>query len=626
MVLRDGVDPRLLVAFPAGDSGSAIWFEHSPNAVTWTVVGAPRPVLLKDRQGRILRGITAELRANAAELRIRQAVLSSIRVLRNYQDRKAVPAAILITPVLMGRTLSWQRNRLDGAAGYKLSLEVLEGQLQLNRIIAARDRGLKLRITAATGDAPLHPLTGTALLNRRALADPMARDALDFLSYREKFLAGSWHYDTYFGRDTLMSLHLLQPVLAPTAIEDGLASVLTRLSPRGEVAHEEDIGEFAVLEHILAHQPPTDSPVFNYDMIDGNYMLAPVCASWLLDDPRGKARASGFLSRTDIVSHRPFGANLVLNLRLVLQSATAFVTEPRFSNLISIRPGQAAGDWRDSAEGLGRGRYPYDVNAVFVPAALEAAGRLYASGLLGPYINDTDRSSLAKATSMAAIWRARAGPLFEVEIPNGIARRRVTAYGTANDLPIEAPARALGEQPIRFQALALTQDGIPVPVLNSDVGFDLLFGSPSYQVLHQEVAAIMRPFPAGLLTDVGVVVANPVFASSEVQPRFSKNAYHGEVIWSWQHAVLAAGLERQLLRTDLPPPERTRIRVAQRRLWRAIEDSRAARNAELWSWTYRAGRFQIATFGAGETNDDESDAVQLWSTVFLAIRDPLKSK
>ena len=69
-----------------------------------------------------------------------------------------------------------------------------------------------------------------------------ARNTLRFLSYREKFLAGSWRFNTYFGRDTLMSLRLLMPALQPPAIEAGLNSVLARLADDGEVAHEEGIG------------------------------------------------------------------------------------------------------------------------------------------------------------------------------------------------------------------------------------------------------------------------------------------------------------------------------------------------------------------------------------------------
>jgi hypothetical protein len=41
-------------------------------------------------------------------------------------------------------------------------------------------------------------------------------------------------FDTYFGRDTLMTLKLLMPVLQLPAVESGLLSVLTRLAADGE--------------------------------------------------------------------------------------------------------------------------------------------------------------------------------------------------------------------------------------------------------------------------------------------------------------------------------------------------------------------------------------------------------
>ena len=52
-----------------------------------------------------------------------------------------------------------------------------------------------------------------------------------------------------------MSLLLLLPVLEPEAVESGLRSVLQRLSGGGEVAHEEAIGEFAILSHLAAGEP-----------------------------------------------------------------------------------------------------------------------------------------------------------------------------------------------------------------------------------------------------------------------------------------------------------------------------------------------------------------------------------
>ena len=133
-------------------------------------------------------------------------------------------------------------------------------------------RAIRLKITALSGEVPLTPLYGKHLLNERAQADAAARNVLTFLSYKEKLLAGSWRFNTYFGRDTLMSVRLLMPALTPEAVEAGLGAVLTRLSPQGEVAHEEDIGEFAILDHLHATGEKSDAPTFNYNMIDGSFM------------------------------------------------------------------------------------------------------------------------------------------------------------------------------------------------------------------------------------------------------------------------------------------------------------------------------------------------------------------
>jgi hypothetical protein len=50
------------------------------------------------------------------------------------------------------------------------------------------------------------------------------------------------------------------------------------------------------------------------------------------------------------------------------------------------------------------------------------------------------------------------------------------------------------------------------------------------------------------------------------------------------------------------------------------------RNSELWSWTFTGGHFHIAPFGANAADADESNAAQLWSTVYLAIPDPASSR
>ena len=280
------------------------------------------------------------------------------------------------------------------------------------------------------------------------------------------------------------------------------------------------------------------------------------------------------------------------------------------------------GQWRDSEEGIGRGRFPYDVNAVFVPAALDAAGRLYRAGLLDRYLAPADRASFARAEADARVWRERAPALFAVTAPNAEATEAIRAYAARVGVPAAPALAALGDRPLAFHAISLDEHGAPVPIVNSDEGFMLLFGRPSPAELETYVGALARPFPAGLMTDIGLLVANPVLATATVQDRFTPAAYHGTVVWSWQQALFAAGLERQLARADLPPATRATLTDAQTRLWRAIEATRATRSSELWSWAYADGRYRVVPFGAGKQDVDESNAAQLWSTVYLAVQPP----
>jgi hypothetical protein len=625
LVLRSGSDARLLVAFPAGNSGIGLWFAHTAAPVTWKLVGRPQPLISQDAKGRPLYGMTAEATVNgAADLAIKQALLSSVRVLRDFPALGTFPAEVTAQPTVRNSSITWTRDRLDGAPGYRLGIEITHGTLKGDHFTAGSDGSIGLKISALSGETPMTPLPDERLLNGQAEADSTARNALTFLSYQEKFAAGSWRFNTYFGRDTLMSVRLLMPVLTPEAVEAGLGSVLTRLSPQGEVAHEEDIGEFAILDHLRSNGVKSDAPVFDYKMIDGTFMLAPVAAEWLLDDARARPQAAAFLARNDARQGEPprmFGADLVSNLKFVLQAAAKFADDPQPSNLVALKSGIDVGQWRDSHDGLGGGRIPYDVNAVFVPAAIAAAGRFFRSGLLDPYLSAADRGVFARAEATARIWRAKAGPLFEVVIPSASARRSISEYAAALNVPAGPALRSVGNAPARFHALSLGADGRAIPILNSDEGFELLFGDPSPEALHRALTSVMRPFPAGLLTDVGVVVANPVYASSEVQSKLTRNAYHGTVIWSWQQAVLAAGLRRQLARRGLPLDTKELLRTAETQLWAAIHSAQALRNSELWSWTFSGGRFRIAPFGASAFDADESNAAQLWSTVYLAIPD-----
>src|SRR5580704_7684583 len=75
LLLRSGSDPRILIAFPAGNSGVGLWFSHGTQAVTWTLFGRPQPFVMKDERGRALYGMTADASVSGApDLMVKLAV------------------------------------------------------------------------------------------------------------------------------------------------------------------------------------------------------------------------------------------------------------------------------------------------------------------------------------------------------------------------------------------------------------------------------------------------------------------------------------------------------------------------------------------------------------------------
>ncbi|HLU04909.1 MAG TPA: hypothetical protein VKZ91_00005, partial [Woeseiaceae bacterium] len=111
LVLTSGPAPRLVVAFPAGNSGTALWFDAASGPFAWLpeaeLTGAHRSV----KEG-TLRGISAELEASGAPITIRHAILSSVRVIRDYGYTGETPAEVLVPPQVQANTIVWQRPRL----------------------------------------------------------------------------------------------------------------------------------------------------------------------------------------------------------------------------------------------------------------------------------------------------------------------------------------------------------------------------------------------------------------------------------------------------------------------------------------------------------------------------------
>jgi hypothetical protein len=211
---------------------------------------------------------------------------------------------------------------------------------------------------------------------------------------------------------------------------------------------------------------------------------------------------------------------------------------------------------------------------------------------------------------------------FSVTIPKDKARKMVSEYAAQVGVPAQ-PALDSIDRDIIFPALSLDFEGRPVRVLNSDVGFRLAFTQPEEREVLELLSAIMRPFPAGLLTPVGFVIANPVFLENQAQREaFGRNAYHGSVIWSWQQALLATGIHHQLSRADLSVSTQSSLKQVEKTVWSIINAHQNSQAAELWTWDYRDGKYEAVPFGQGHGDADESNAAQLWSTVYLGMQAP----
>jgi hypothetical protein len=621
-----GLAPRVVWAFPAENTGIGVWFYPPAQPTELVMTTKLAPVERADGMW----GVTSTLTSDASQLRVKKAVLGNVRNVRDYFYGATIPPEFDYALDADDASATLRLNCLDGVHHIELKLEYLNGTkggIEGSQLVfhAGPSGKIELKATALIDYPQLTGIPKEQLVTADAANNATALNALAFLSYEEKLMAGSWRFLTYFGRDTLLSLRMLMPVLQPRVMEAGLGAVVDRIGTNGQVAHEEALGDYAWVVRVgnKEQPPPPPGNMFStwldYKMIDADFILPAVIAEYAAT-PTGRDRIQAFLNRKT-PSGETYQAALKRNIDLVVQRATPFTQNPMATNLVAIMHPEV-GNWRDSGAGLGFGKYPYDVNVSLVPAALRGAASLYANGLMG-----ADTSRATTLNSMAAVWEQEAPPFFEIQVDPSTAMERVSAYATSKGLD-PAPAVASITTPITYRAVSLDKDGVPVPVMNTDDGFVMLFNKPSDAFLQEAAGRIIRPFPAGLRTEVGLVVANTAYDifNSNLQKTFTRGDYHGTVIWSWQQAMLAAGLERQLKRTDLQAETLSQLRSAQTELWKVIQAASGLHTGELWSWKAQNGKTVYDSFADAAVAEkrfvDESNAAQLWSTVYLAVQPP----
>lgn len=563
--------------------------------------------------------------------------------------------------------------------------------------VASRDGGpVAFTITIGTTTAPLHPLRREEIFTpdflrfvaeaRRAAPDQPATRWLErqvrgveLLASREKLMAGLPTYATYFGRDMLMSALMMRPIWRPEMSEFVIGAALRKLSPSGEVSHEEALGGQAVRETANDYVPLADSaraarergdevrarqwldsarvvlagyrrPRENYHMVDDELQLPVMVARWLSDASVPDARKRAFL-RDSSDGQGPRLRQLLREFAVVARMTRPYAERPTAASLIGFAPRDAtrwsSSSWRDSGVGYANGRYAMDVNAIWAPEALAAIGvvleRLRALGwdaaslarlapdalahdALGAWVADPALLRRAEATWRDA-WR-----LFEVRLgPAEVARAvqsRLAAMPAAERSHWEgvlARTAAPGDSLV-FEALSLDASRRPIAVAHSDAATRLFLVTPDVtspadrERVLRDVRLFTRAYPVGLMIDnIGPVVANDAFATREVWQAFVDDPYHGpRVVWGREVHLFLEGLSMTIARAEaLPPGDAARDAfVAElRRAMSRVSDAVEASGFRSELWSYEFPGGTPRAVRYGSGGD-----IQLWSTTDLAVQ------
>jgi hypothetical protein len=460
-----------------------------------------------------------------------------------------------------------------------------------------------------------------------------------------------------------------------------IASALRKLGPEGDVSHEEALGGQAIRENsaaynahmaeyfrlirrgsraaadtALAHArellPDLQKVRENYHMRDDEFQLPVVVARYLGNPAVSAARKKAFL--LDSSDGRGPRVRLLLReLGLVATLAAPYARDAVVQNLIGSPRLDSTHwrsiSWRDSNAGYANGRFEMDINAIWVPRALQSIGEILTAleaigfsneqlAALAPGVANTPLGDFAhdQAFFQRAIenWRG-AGRHFVVSLTPEEVQTRVAAKLQWLPPPERAywqgvlSATGADKSPLEFLAISLDSAGRPIPVVNTDPATWLFLRdgkdttSAALSAVMRDVRAIVRAYPVGLLVDrLGPLVANDAYAPPTVWEAFKRDTYHSpRVVWGREVNLTLLGLANQVSgatdslgrpRSPGLAPYVTEMRDALRRVNSAVEASGLKHN-ELWSYEIEGGTLKPIRYGA-------STDVQLWNVTDLAVQ------
>ena len=502
----------------------------------------------------------------------------------------------------------------------------------------------------------------------------------ELLSSREKLMAGLPNYATYFGRDMMMTSLMMEPVWQPSMLEHVIASALNKLGPNGDVSHEEALGGQAIRENASEYNGHiaefvrlrrTGNPAAadtalanarallvnlqqvreNYHMRDDEFQLPIIVARYLANPAISSSQKRAFLM--DASGGRGTRVSLLMReLGLVATLAAPYARNPVTQNLLGSPRLDSTHwrsvSWRDSNAGYGNGRFAMDINAIWVPRALEATADILASlrqlNLPADQFISTAGSGQTALANFARdnaflrraidTWQGAVEHfivrLSGEDVRAGVDRKLRTLLAGEREYwqNVLAASRA-SDSALEFVALSLDETGKPVQVVNTDPATWIFLqdnastSASSRERALRDVRTFVREYPVALFVDrLGPVVANDAYASPMVQAAFEKDLYHSpRVVWGREVNLIMLGLSKQILAATnsagQPRSEELRGYVAElknalERVNTAVEASGLKHN-ELWSYEINGARLAPIRYGA-------STDVQLWNVTDLAVQ------
>ena len=277
---------RLLFAWPGGNSGAALFFES-----LYSQGDPPRMKLEESHDGRYLnyfgdeypsQGVCGHVSFSHAAV-LSEAIFGSVRTIRDYTEGHG----ILNPKAQEGVDIDWSngwngglmisRTWFDRSTVTRVTFFANAGPVDITQGVP------KARVIFSPGvyrfQAELNYPQPPCVLPARLLKPPFhklisqqpdAIKCLSFLHTSTKVLAGAWRFLTYFGRDSMISLLLLNPILSDGdigPIEIGLSAVLERINyEEGTVCHEENIGDYPAAQAALAGYDYSNAE-YDYKMV-----------------------------------------------------------------------------------------------------------------------------------------------------------------------------------------------------------------------------------------------------------------------------------------------------------------------------------------------------------------------